>query len=215
MTADVPPSVLRAARLSAGDHSGIVGYRILQRTTIDGGPVQRREEVELATVFDGPTLVKIRVLRHVTNGSVANDADNSALASKLERAAGPDGFAVPFDRQNLTAYTYAVDGAVVRFYGKKIDSAHPNGEFTVDPAGHVTEMTYAPRELPRYAKRGSITVWRAEVLPGFWASVHETQTYGGSLGFIKGSALVDVRQSHFRRYTTVRAAEAELAATPI
>lgn len=215
MTGDVPAIVVRAANLSAGDHAGIVGYRILQRSAVDGGPIHRREEVELAVIFDGPVLIKVRVFRHVTNGTASSDGDNLALASRLEHASAGVGFAVPFDRRHLNEYAYMVTGSTVRFRPQRANATHAGGEFTLDSLGHVTEMTYTPSTLPRYAKRGRIAIQRGEVLPGFWASIREEQKYTGAIGFIKGAAEVNIQQSHFHQYATRESAAAALLAGTI
>ncbi|MDQ2663872.1 MAG: hypothetical protein M3Y18_07560 [Candidatus Eremiobacteraeota bacterium] len=215
MSVALPPAVTRAADAAASDHNGIVGYRIVQRSAIDGGPIHRRDEVELAAAFDGPTLLKIRVIRHVQNGSISSDVDNAKLATQLQQGSASGGFAVPFDRRHLSEYVYVANGGNVRFTSIRQDANHGNGEFSVDSGGHVFEMTYAPSRLPQYAKRGTVTLQRGEVLPGFWATLHQTQTYTGSFGFIHGAAVVNVDQSHFRHFADQVAALAALAAGTI
>lgn len=209
------PIVERAAAVAAHDHAGIVGYRVVQHSRVDGGPIHRRDVVELAVVFDGGTLVNVRVFRHVENGNIAAEADNDKLAKKLEQGSASSGFAVPFDERHLGEYDYTAAGTVVHFVARIRDANHGDGRFTVDPSGHVVAVEYAPVRLPQYAQHGIVSVRRAEVLTGFWATVHQDQTYTGSYGFIRGSAAVTVDQSHFVRFGNRSAALSALAAGTI
>lgn len=212
LAADVPAIVQRAAQLAAADHRGVVAYRIHQTSRIHASFYHRTDDVLLAVVFDGDRLVRVQVLDEATDGRPAGAAAKAALARKLEAGRPADGFAVPFDARHFAEYRYHVAGRTVQFTSLVRDAHHGDGTFTVDAAGDVVRMEYRPDVLPRYASAGTIVDERAQVLPGFWATLHERQHYDGRYGPIYGSATVRIDESGFQRFADVRSALAALSA---
>jgi len=171
------------------------------------------EGVELAAVFEGDPVVDVRVKQQLQNGRETSAVKNEMLAGQIESMTGKDQFATPFDARHFPEYAYTPDGATrVRFVSRVRDASHGDGTFTVDGFGHVVSMTYTPDAFPRYATRGSVDVQRAQVLPNFWATIHQVQRYEGGYGFIRGGGTVELTQSGFRRFATRKAAIAAVDA---
>ncbi len=211
----VPALVVQAAAVAARDHAGSIVYRIHQTTAMDGGPMHEHADVVLEVAAEGPSLVKVRVLRFLSNGADASEQKKRELEQKLLAGQSGGGFAVPFDSRHTGEYDYAAEAGSVRFTSLRRDANHGDGTFTVDAIGHVTGMRYVPDVFPRYVKSGNVTDMRAEVLPGFWASVRNDQEYDGQYLFIKGHASVLTEMSAYRRYSNRAAAEAAVEAATL
>jgi len=211
----VPAIVARAAAVAERDRAGAIVYRIHQTSAMDGGPLHRRADVVIEAAADGPDLVKVRVLRYLADGAEQSDAKKRDLERQLLAGQAAGGFAVPFDSRHVGEYEYAADGRTVRFRSLRRDAAHGDGDFTVDAAGHVTAMRYVPDVFPKYVRSGTVSDARAEVLPGFWASVRNDQEYDGRYLFIKGHASVVTEMSRYRRCISRAAAEAAVEAATL
>ncbi|MDQ2873171.1 MAG: hypothetical protein M3R35_08605 [Candidatus Eremiobacteraeota bacterium] len=207
MLADVPAVVRRAAELAVRDRQGIVAYRIHRSSELRAGPYHRADDVDIAAAFDGRTLVKIRVLRDVTNGRAANDAAKTQLEGELQRGQSAAAFAVPFDSRHFGEYRYSiVDARDVTFASLRHDAQHGDGALVFDPSGAVSKMVYSPQVLPRFATSAVITARRAQVLPGFWATIREEERYDGRYAFFRGSGTVTTVEDHFERFNSTAAA---------
>ncbi len=208
----IPAIVVQAAAVAAHDRAGIVTYRIHQVSAMDGGPLHRHGDVTIAVVADGPSLVKVRVLTYVVDGHDQSDQQKRDLAAQLLAGQSKGGFAVPFDSRHLHEYGFAADGSAVRFRSLRRDASHGDGTFEVDASGHVLRMSYVPDVFPKYVTSGTVSDVRAEVLPGFWASVRSDQEWDGRYLFIKGHASVVTEMTAYRRYPNRAAAEAAVEA---
>jgi len=86
----------------------------------------------------------------------------------------------------------------------------------VDRDGHVRHLEYSPRVNPTFgsihAKDALISIDRASVLPGFWATTKIQSRFSGRYGFITGEALQTARYEHYRRFFTVAEAMSTLRA---
>lgn len=211
----VPAIVVQAAAVAARDHTGSIVYRIHQSTAMDGGPMHRRADVVLQVAAEGPVLVKVRVLRFLADGADQSAEKKRELERQLLDGQKKGGFAVPFDARHTSEYDYSAEANTVRFLSLRRDADHGDGSFAVDAKGHVTQMRYVPDVYPRYVKRGTVTDTRAEVLPGFWASVLNDAEYDGQYLFIKGHASVITEMSGYRRYPNRAAAEAAVEAATL
>jgi len=211
----VPAIVAQAAAVAERDRVGAIVYRIHQTSAMDGGPLHRHADVVIEAAADGPNLVKVRILRYFADGSEQSDATKRDLERQLLTGQAKGGFAVPFDSRHLSEYDYTAGAGTVRFLSLRRDAEHGDGSFTVDAAGHVTGMRYVPDVFPKYVNAGSVTDTRAEVLPGFWASVRNDQEYDGRYLFIKGHASVVTEMSGYRRYSSRAAAEAAVEAATL
>ncbi len=211
----VPAIVVRAAEVAQHDRAGSIVYRIHQITAMDGGPMHEHADVVLEVAAQGPDLVRVRVLRFLSNGADVSAQKKRDLERQLLAGQSGGGFAVPFDSRHIGEYDYAADAGAVRFTSLRRDANHGDGSFTVDASGHVTGMRYVPDIFPRFVKSGNVTDTRAEVLPGFWASVRNDQEYDGQYLFIKGHASVVTEMSAYRRYSDRAAAEAAVEAATL
>lgn len=201
MTADVPAIVMRAAEHAARDHQGIVGYRLRQTTELHAARFYNRSDnFEMAVVFDGDTLVNVRILRYTENGRDASEGEKAKIQAQLEQRKPGSGFAVPFDARHFSEYRYVQNGTAVRFISLARDDRHGDGEFAVNARGDVIRMAYAPDVLPKYATSASVIDDRAEVLPSFWATVREVQHYEGHYGPFRGYGEIVTQESHFVRF---------------
>jgi hypothetical protein len=207
----VPAVVVQAASVALHDRQGVIGYRIHQTSAIDGGPFHQHDDVLMVVVADGPNIVKVRVLHFTENGAELSDKRKTQLANDLLAGQAKGGFAVPFDSRHFPEYTYSVSGPIVSFKAIVRNADHGDGTFQVDAGGHVVRMVYKPDTLPKYANWGSVTVDRAEVVPGFWATTRSDSRYRGGLGFIRGGGSFVADMDGYRRFASLAAAEAALA----
>jgi len=211
----LPMLVVQAAAVDARDRTGAVVYRIHQVTAMDGGPWHKRSDVVLEVAADGPDLVRVRVLHFVADGTDQSDQKKAELARQLLAGQAAGGFAVPFDGRHAAEYDYTAEADTVHFRSLRRDADHGDGTFAVDASGHVTGMRYVPNVFPKFVNAGTVTDSRAEVLPGFWASVRDDQEYDGQYLFIKGHASVLTEMTAYRRYPNRAAAEAAVEAATL
>lgn len=211
----LPPLVAQAAAVAERDHAGAIVYRIHQVSAMDGGPIHRHGDVVIEAASDGRSIVRVRVLRYLLNGAEQSAADRDALARQLLDGQAKGGFAVPFDSDHTAEYDYTVSGSTVHFTSLRRDAEHGDGSFTVDASGHVTGMTYVPDVFPKYVSSGTVTDTRAEVIPGFWASVRNDTEYAGRYLFVKGRASVVTEMTGYRRYPSRAEAEAAVEAATL
>lgn len=199
---------MRAAQLATKDHEGVVSLHLRQTSTISGGPIHQSSQIELVGVFDGEKLVRVRVLTLVENGRTADDEALAAKADEILRTENSGGgFAVPFDARHFSEYRYqAITPSVVQFTSLVRDANHGDGRFELSPAGQVVKLEYIPDVMPKYANAGTVTQYRAEVLPDFWATIRGDSRYTGHYGFISGSGDFGLTEDHFRRFATLREA---------
>lgn len=212
MTANVPPIVMRAAERATHDHQGIVGYRLHQTTELHAARFYNRSDnFEMAVVFDGDTLVKVRIFSYTENGRDASEGDKAKIQAQLEERKPNSGFAVPFDARHFAEYRYVQNGMGALFISLARDDRHGDGEFVVNARGDVTRMTYTPDVLPKYATSASIVDDRSEVLPSFWATVREVQRYEGKYGPFHGYGEIVTQERDFNRFQNRAAALTALA----
>jgi len=205
----VPAIVSQAATVAAGDHAGIIEYRVRQIGQVDGGPFHQHDDISIAVVTDGDKVVRVRVLSYVQDGAQQSDAAKAQVQSQLEN--GTERFANPFDVRSFADYSFSVDGSTVHFVSLKRDADHGDGWFQVDATGHVTKMTYTPDVMPKYVSSATVTLQRGAVLPGFWATTSSVTSFKGHYLFIHGGATFTTLQSTFRRFNDRKAALADLA----
>lgn len=211
----IPAIVVQAAAVDARDRVGAIVYRIHQVTAMDGGPIHKRSEVVIEVAADGADLVRVRVLGYVADGAEQSEQKKADLARQLLTGQAAGGFAVPFDARHTAEYDYTAQSDGARFRSLLRDARHGDGAFVVDATGHVTQLRYAPNVYPKYVSSGTITDTRAEVLPGYWASVRSDQEYDGQYLFIKGHASVLTEMTAYRRYPNRAAAEAAVEAATL
>ncbi|MDQ2681600.1 MAG: hypothetical protein M3Y21_11390 [Candidatus Eremiobacteraeota bacterium] len=208
-----PPIVVQAAQLAAKDHVGVISLHLRQTSEIKGGPIHQSSRVELVGVFDGEKLVRVRVLALVENGRVADDEARAAKAEEILKGQNTGGFAVPFDARHFGEYRYReLSPTLVQFTSILRDADHGDGRFELSAGGQVIKLEYTPDVMPKYATAGTVTQYRAEVLPDFWATVRGESRYTGHYGFISGSGNFGLSEDHFRRYVTLKDAIAEFEA---
>lgn len=211
LAAAVPAIVMSAAERTQQTERGVVAYRVHRVFDVHAGPYKRHDDLEFAGVYENGRLVKVRIISQQVGGKDADDRTKAQTAAKYENPAPTDVFRRPYDPRFLADYTYEVaDARTVRFKALVRDAAHGDGTFTVDPAGNVLHVQYAPAALPQYSKSGTVEDQRAEVLPGYWATPRETQQYSGRYAIFGGGANVVITESAFQRFDALPAALAAL-----
>lgn len=222
----VPSELRRAAQVAQSDHQGIIAFQIIWDTEARGGPFHQTFHYRNAYVFDGERFVGARALEKVDNGKAADDAglaDETKRIAANERAKGAVGFADPFDSRHFQEYRFnrapceascLAGDTTVTFAAVVSDINHGDGRLVIDRDGHVRQMVYAPKVMPTFgrvkAHDAVISIERAAVLPGYWATVRTTAKYSGRYGFITGAATQTTRFDHYRRFRSVDAAVAAL-----
>lgn len=214
--AAVPALVALAAERTQRFERGIVGFRLHRVFDVHAGPYRRHDDMELAGVYEDGRLVHVRVLHQQVGGRETDAQTKAQTAASYEHPSPLDVFARPYDPAHLAEYSYEPAGAdTVRFRALAQDAAHGDGTFTVDAAGDVVSVQYSPVVMPRYARSGTVTDERAEVLPGYWAATKETHHYGGRYAIFAGGADVTIEQSRFVRFASEAQAIAALDAGSI
>jgi hypothetical protein len=214
-----PPELRRAALVAEADHRGIVAFQIVWDTEARGGPFHQRFHYRNAYVYDGTRLVGARAIEKVDNGRTAGPADLEAETKRiLSQNQGSDGagFAVPFDARHFDEYRFArapcdvtcLEGdTTVSFVASIQDENHGDGRMIIDRDGHVRHLEYSPKVKPAFgnihAKDALVSIDRAAVLPGFWATTKIESRYSGHYGFITGDAHQTTRYERYRRFFTV------------
>ncbi|MDQ6827137.1 MAG: hypothetical protein M3Z14_08070 [Candidatus Eremiobacteraeota bacterium] len=211
----VPTELRRAAQVAVRDHKGIIAFQTTWDSIAHGGPMRRAYRYKDAYVFQDERLIKARALAKGDNGTEANQEQLDAETRKIETEQGSGKvFAVPFDSRHFSEYAYAKDtceqcasGDVKLTFSSPIkDQFHGNGSLIVNATDHVKLLIYSPNVLPKHASTGVITTYRAEVLPGYWATVRSEQRFTGHLGPFSGGAEVSSRSDHYHRYKSIAAA---------
>lgn len=209
----VPALVAQAAQRTAQFERGVVGFRLHRVLDVHAGPYHRRDEMELAVVYDNGRLVKVRVLDQKTGGTETSDSVKAQTAEKYEHPAATDVFARPYDVQHFGEYTYSVpQGSTVHFHAIVHDAAHGDGFFSVDSQGDVVSLEYSPAVMPQYAHSGTIDQQMSAVLPDYWALTKEVQHYSGRYFLFSGGATVTIDQSSFVQFPSEAAALSALDA---
>lgn len=221
----IPSELRRAAQVAEADHRGIVGFQIVWDTDARGGPFHQTYHYRNAYVFDGEHFVGARSIEKVDNG---RSADEAGLAEETKRIVENErsksaGFSDPFDTRHFDEYRFSrtpcdstcLEGDVtLAFAALSEDARHGDGRLVIDRDGHVRRMTYTPKVMPSFgkvrARDAVITVVRAAVLPGYWATTRMESKYTGRFGIITGGAIQTSRFDHYRRFRTVDAAVAAL-----
>ncbi len=167
----------------------------------------RHEDLVMNGVYDDGALVRVQVITYTIDGRPASAGDISTVEQSWNHPNPADVFARPFDARNFDAYQYRSGGAsTIDFTSSVRDAGHGNGSFTYDAQDNVISYTYQPNALPEHAHWGQITDRRAEVLPGYWASMEETQEYKGSIGPFAASGTIQIAYSAFRRFPDLQSA---------
>lgn len=221
----VPPELRKAAALAESDHRGIIGFQIRWDTEADGGPFHQRFHYLNAYAYDGDRFLGARAIEKVDNGHHAGQAELDAETKRIaqnERGSGT-GFAVPFDSRHFSEYHFTraacdalcLEGdTAVSFTSDIQDVNHGDGRMIIDRDGHVRRMEYAPKVKPAFgrvhAREAQVSIERAAVLPGFWATVKIESRFSGRYGFISGSAKQTTQYERYRRFRTDDAALAAL-----
>ncbi len=215
----LPTELQRAAKVTVSDHKGIIAYTTTWDSTAHGGPMHRTYHYTDAYVFKDERLIKARAMTKGDNGKIATQQELDTETLKIETEQGNGKvFAVPFDARHFSEYHYAKGACVgcgngdtkITFSSLVKDAFHGDGSMIVDSSGHVKVLSYSPKVLPLHATTGVITAYRAEVLPGFWATVRSEERFTGHLGPFSGGAEIQSYSDHYHRFQSVEAALAAL-----
>jgi hypothetical protein len=207
------PIVLQIAHQFARTQHAVVSFRYHRVFDVSAGPSSRHDDM----IFDGidvdGTLVKVRVLRDFVGGKPASASDVASVVRSYEHPKAGAAFDAPWDLRFASDYRYAVNGRRVVFTAAMPRAAgFGNGSFTFDGRGNVVAYSYSPDIMPQYARSGTIAGSRSAVLPGYWATTRETQSYTGSYLLVPARATVKISESNFRRFSTLSAAASAVAA---
>ena len=212
----VPSELIRAAAMTQNDHRGVVGFEITWDTEARGGPIHQRFHYRNAYVYDGVRLIGARALEKVDNGRPGGQADLDAQTNRIlqqNHSSDAAGFAVPFDALHFDEYRFerapcdmkCLQGdTTIGFSAVIADADHGDGHLVIDRDGHVRHLEYVPKVKPAFggvhARDALVTIDRAAVLPGFWATTKIESRYSGHFGFITGEAIQNTRYDRYRRF---------------
>ncbi len=206
-----PPAVAQIAQHALTQERGAIVYRMTRIFDVHAGPMHRHDELVLAVASEDGRTVKVRVIRDMTGGQPADARTIAQVENQYEHPNPADVFHRPFDPQFIGEYSYqALDSRTYAFTPLQRDGSHGSGTFSVDAVGNVLRYAYTPATLPRYAKSGSVTDQRSQVLPGVWAVTREEQEYSGRYAIFAGGATVVITCDSFSRYPDIASALAAL-----
>jgi hypothetical protein len=209
----LPAIVTQAARRTQLSERGVVGVRVHRVFDVHAGPYSRHDDMEFAAVYQDGVLLKMRIIYQRTGGKDTDSRTKAETEQKYEHPAPGDVFDRPYDTRFLNDYDYeVVDAHTVRFKTKIRDAGHGDGTFTVDNAFNVVSVQYTPAAMPKYAKSGTVTGQRSEVLPQYWSTTREVQEYRGRYAIFSGGATATITQGPFTRFPNAAAATAALDA---
>ncbi len=207
----MPAIVTLAAERTERFERGVVGLRLHRVFDVHAGPSRRHDDMEFAAVYEDGQLIKVRILHQQIGGKEADEATKARTAQQWEHPSPQDVFARPFDPKHLGEYSYdPPSGDTVTFHALVRDSAHGDGTFTVDSEGNVVSVRYTPCKLPQYARSGTLTQQRAQVLPEYWAVTREVYEYSGRYFIFSGGATATIDFSRYVRFETSQQALAAL-----
>lgn len=205
--ADVPPALVQIAQRVKSHERGVMLYRLHRVFDVHAGPSRRHDELELAVVTQDAAVIKVRVLHATSGGKPLDDASRRQIETQYEHPNPGDVFHRPFDPAYLSEYTYqSVDAETYRFTSLLRDSSHGDGTFTLDGAGEVVKYVYTPDTLPKYAKSGTVTNVRSQVLPGSWRLTREAHEYRGQYFIFSGGATAVITCDSFEQFADVPSA---------
>lgn len=180
---------------------------------VHAGPSGQHQDFLFDGIYVNGALVKVRMLRYTIGGSSASASQIASVVSGYEHPKPGDVFEAPWSPRYATHYRDAiVRDRTISFTATDASYGHGNGTFTYGARDDVLAYSYAPTVMPQHATSGNVHGIRAQVLPGYWAMTSETQTYLGHYSLFSAAATVSITQSRFRRFSTLRAAQAFVAA---
>jgi hypothetical protein len=207
VAADAPSVVAQVAQRYEQTTRGVVEFRLHRVFDVHGGLRSRHEDLVLNGVYSEGAIVRVRVVSYAIDGKPASSQDVSRVEQSWNNPKPGDVFAPPYDPRFLDAYQYqAGAGSTIDFTSEVPDGAHGRGTLTYDASNDVVSISYQPNALPPHASSGQITDLRTEVLPGYWATTHETQEYKGNYGPFAAAGTVQSDFSGFRRFDDLPAA---------
>lgn len=213
VAAALPAIVTQAAQRTRVAERGVVGVRVHRLFDVHAGPYSRHDDMEFAAVYQDGVLVRMRIIYQRVGGKDTDAATKAQTQQKYEHPAPGDVFQRPYDPRYLDDYDYeVVDPHTVRFKAKVRDAGHGDGTFTIDEASNVVSVQYSPTVMPQYARSGTVTYQRAQVLPQFWGVTKEVQEYHGRYAIFSGGATATITQGPFVRFADLGAAVAALDA---
>lgn len=205
--ADAPPAIVQIAQRVESQEQGIMLYHLHRVFDVHAGPSHRHDELDLALVTQDAAVVKVRVLRGSSDGKAFDEASRKQIESQYEHPNPQDVFHRPFDPAYLNEYTYqSADAKTYRFTSLLRDGSHGDGTFTLDDAGDVVKYVYTPNVLPKYAKSGTVTNDRSQVLAGSWRLTREAHEYRGRYFIFSGGATAVITYDSFERFADVPSA---------
>ena len=227
----LPPELRKAAAVAEADHRGVMGFQITWDTDAHGGPFHQNFHYRAAYVYDGTRLIGARAIEKIDNGRAGTQADLDAQTKQIlsqAHASDASGFAVPFDSRHFDEYRFervACDASClagdteISFLAAVADPDHGDGRLIVDRDGHVRHLAYVPKVKPTFGsirvRDAAVTIDRAAVLPGFWATTKIESRYTGRYGFISGQATQTTRYDHYHRFRSGDVALSALASGDI
>jgi hypothetical protein len=213
VAAALPAIVTQAAQRTQLSEKGVVGVRVHRLFDVHAGPYSRHDDMQFAAVYQDGVLIRMRITYQRVGGKDTDAATKSQTQQKYEHPAPGDVFDRPYDARYVNDYDYDLaDPHTVRFRAKVRDAGHGDGTFTVDGDANVVSVQYSPCTMPQYAKSGTVTDQRAQVLPKYWALTQEVQEYHGRYAIFSGGATATITQGPFIRFPDVATAVAALEA---
>lgn len=223
----VPPLVLRAAAVYAGNVRGIIGMQRHFSTVLHAGPLNHTEESDSGQLMNDGSFVKIKYMRIADDGKAfsAQQIAQRDAQTNQDWAVGKIFFREPYDKRFMGEYTYAPpqactacpNGTVSVTFGSAIkDTQHGNGTMWIELAtGRVDRLTYIPNVLPPHATFGTVTETSGSAMPNVWYVTRIDGAYQGRAFILKGTGTFTGVFDHFERFSTLTQGEAALQAGTI
>ncbi|MNX17199.1 hypothetical protein D3C86_470780 [compost metagenome] len=214
--------VKQAAKNFAQETRGVVGYRSVSESRINAPMLNQTIRSTTFMVQKDGIPVRAVMERVVTNGKETSAEELSKQEAKTNASyqEGKGYFKAPYDPRYMDAYTFQLESCsdcapgskAIRFSSTLKDEQYGKGIFILDEAMRVREVRCTPNAYPPNVTRGEMTFFRDEVGKGIFALRNAKVDYQGSMGPLKGTFVMDMRNEGFRRFASVEEAIAQFKA---
>ena len=211
--------VKQAAENYAKDVRGVIGYRSQTESRISAPILNQSVSSTSFMIQKDGVPVRVVMERMVTNGKEASRDELSKQEAQTNAGfkGGKGFFKAPYDARHMASYTFTLENCdgcapgstAIRFTSAVKDDQHGKGLMILDSQQRVREVRYTPNVYPPNVTRGELTLIRDEVGKDMTGLTGLKADYQGAMGLIKGSFVMNQRNTAFRRYSSVDEALAQ------
>ena len=211
------PTALIAAVHARENQSGFLLCERVRRQEIKYPGHDEIDEAISSRVVNGTHVVAARLHRFVQSGKDVSAAELAAAQAQIDKKLPTElPYVLPAQSDRLAEFSYdqpvrAGKTIAIAFHSLRRDSDHADGTiYIAAESAQIEKIEYVANIPPKPANTASGTVTFAEVVPGVWELVRDEQHLSGKQFFITGTAEITVTHSHYRKFSSLSAAEKAL-----